>query len=66
MSAHQAFAIEVQGHTAGIVVSGRGGFMFFATGRPFQALERRVFRQVAQAERAAHRALAEHDTRPRH
>jgi len=64
MSASHAFAIEVHGRSAGIAE--RGGFMFFAAERTFQTLERRVFRHVAHAERAARQALAEHDKRHRH
>ncbi len=66
MSASHAFAIEVHGRSAGIVVAERGGFMFFAAERAFQGLERRVFKQVAHAERAVRQALAEHDKRHRH
>ncbi len=66
MSASHAFAIEVHGRSAGIVVAERGGFMFFAAERAFQSLERRLFKQVVHAERAARLALAEHDKRHRH
>jgi len=57
MSASHAFAIEVHGRSAGIVVAQRGGFMFFAAERAFQALERRLFKHVAHAETAARRVL---------
>ena len=53
MSSSQAFAIEVHGRSAGIVVADRGGFMFFAADGAFRALDRRVFKHVGQAERAA-------------
>ena len=66
MSAPHAFTIEIHGRSAGIVVAERGGFMFFAAERAFQALDRRVFREVGHAERAARRVLAEHDKRHRH
>ena len=63
MSAPHAFAIEIHGRSAGIVVAARGGFMFFAAERAFQALERRVFKEVGHAERAARRVLAGHEER---
>jgi hypothetical protein len=53
MSSTQAFAIEVRGRSAGIVVAEQGGFMFFAADGVFRALDRRVFKHVGQAERAA-------------
>ncbi|MEI7608217.1 MAG: hypothetical protein WCJ64_12650 [Rhodospirillaceae bacterium] len=56
---NNAFAIEVHGRTAGIVVAERRGFMFFAAERTFQALERRVFKRVTHAEKAARRVLAD-------
>jgi hypothetical protein len=65
MSSVHAFAIEVHGRSAGIVVAQRGGFMFFAAERAFQPLDRRVFKHVTHAETAARRALAEHDRRYR-
>ena len=61
MSNARAFAIEVHGHSAGIVIAQRGGFMFFAAGRAFQSLDRRVFRHVTHAESAARQILAEHN-----
>lgn len=53
MSNTNAFAIEVQGHSAGIVVADRGGYTFFVSDWAFRDLDRRVFRNVGQAERAA-------------
>ena len=53
MSASQAFAIEVHGRSAGIVVAEQGGFVFFAADGAFRALDRRVFKHVGQAEQAA-------------
>ena len=53
MSATQAFAIEVHGRSAGIVVSEPGGFVFFAADGAFRSLDRRVFKHVVQAEQAA-------------
>ncbi len=53
MSSTQAFAIEVHGRSAGIVVADQGGFMFFSADGAFRVLDRRVFKHVGQAERAA-------------
>lgn len=58
MSYSHAYAIEVQGTAAGIVVAERSGFQFFAADDRFAPLDGRVFRRVDQAERAA-RALGE-------
>ena len=63
MPAPHAFAIEVHGRSVGIVVAERGGFMFFAAERAFQALERRVFKHVSHAEMAARRILDAHARR---
>lgn len=52
--------IEIQGRSAGIVVGLRGGFMFFAADPLFKALERRVFKQVAQAEYASFQLLGKY------
>lgn len=57
MSHTNAFAIEVQGRSAGIVVADRGAFTFFVSDWAFRDLDRRVFRNVGQAERAAHQHL---------
>jgi len=54
MSHANAYAIEVQGRSAGIVVAERGGFTFFVSDWAFRDLDRRVFRNVGQAQRAAH------------
>ncbi|RJF79199.1 hypothetical protein D3877_20485 [Azospirillum cavernae] len=53
MTTANAYAIEVQGHSAGIVVADRGGYTFFVSDWAFRDLDRRVFRNVGQAERAA-------------
>ena len=66
MSVPHAFAIEVHGRSVGIVVAERGGFMFFAAERAFQALERRVFKHVTHAEKAARQVLDDQDKRHRH
>lgn len=62
MSSNHAYAIEVQGKAAGVVVARHNGarhsgFQFFAADHRFHALDGRVFRRVDQAERAA-RALS--------
>ena len=66
MSQSNAFAIEVQGRTAGIVVAERGGYTFFASDWAFRDLDRRVFRYVDQAERAAEQLLTRRPETPRH
>ena len=63
MSASQAFAIEVQGRSAGIVVAEPGGFMFFAADGAFRSLDRRVFKRVGQAEQAAVLLATDHGRR---
>ena len=60
MSATQAFAIEVHGRSAGIVVSEPGGFVFFAADGAFRSLDRRVFKHVGQAEHAAVMLASDH------
>ena len=52
MSSTQAYAIEVHGRSAGIVVADHGGFVFFSADGAFRALDRRVFKHVGQAEQA--------------
>ncbi len=53
-----AYAIEVQGRSAGIVVAERGGFTFFVSDWTFKDLDRRTFRNIGQAERAARQVIA--------
>lgn len=62
MSKTNAFAIEVHGRSAGIVVAEARGYTFFAADWTFKDLDRRTFRHVQQAERAAERIIA--GTRP--
>ena len=57
-TASAAYAIEVQGRSAGIVVAERGGFTFFVSDWAFRDLDRRTFRNVGQAERAARQVIA--------
>lgn len=66
MNRAQAFAIEVQGRSAGIVVAQRGGFTFFTSDGTFKDLDGHFFRRVDQAERAARRVLGNERTGPRH
>jgi len=58
MSSLQAFAIEVYGRSAGIVIAERSGFMFFASDTMFRQLDRRVFKHIGQAERAARQLVS--------
>ncbi|WP_448207217.1 hypothetical protein [Azospirillum sp. sgz302134] len=58
MGTSNAYAIEVQGRSAGIVVAERGGFTFFVSDWTFKDLDRRTFRNVSQAERAALQVMA--------
>lgn len=57
MSQPHAYAIEVHGRSAGIVVAESRGFTFFASDWAFKDLDRRRFRHVGQAERAAEQIL---------
>ncbi|WP_207477192.1 hypothetical protein [Arenibaculum pallidiluteum] len=60
-----AYAIEVQGRAAGIVVAQRGGYTFFVADHAFRELDGRFFRRVEQAQRAVRR-LATEQARPQH
>lgn len=64
MSQPHAYTIEVQGHSAGIVVAERGGFLFFAAERAFRSLERRRFKHVTHAEQAVRGILGASAPRP--
>jgi hypothetical protein len=57
MITSHAYAIEVRGRSAGILVARRGGFTFFTAEGTFKDLDGRFFRRVDQAERAARRLL---------
>jgi hypothetical protein len=52
----QAYIIEVESRTAGIVARDGRGYRFFSSDRLFDGLEGRQFRSARDAERAA-RAL---------
>jgi len=65
MSSTQAFTIEVQGHSAGIVIAERGGFLFFAAEQAFRSLDQQRFRHVAHAEQAVRGILAGYPARHR-
>ena len=47
---HQRYIIEVGGRAVGLVVQKRGGFEFFASSSAVNALDRRLFVSVRQAE----------------
>jgi hypothetical protein len=49
----QASIIQVSGTTAGIVVGWQGNVRFFSAQSAFDTLDGRIFRSVAQAQRAA-------------
>lgn len=57
MTPARAYAIEVQGNQAGVVVADANRFIFFAADRAFGALDRKSFRSPAEAERAARDVL---------
>ena len=57
MSSANAYAIEVQGNSAGIVVASANHFIFYAADWAFGALDRKPFRSPAHAERAARDVL---------
>jgi hypothetical protein len=48
----KAIVIEIQGDAAGIVVGSTGNFRFFSSQPAFDALDRKTFRSVEQANRA--------------
>jgi hypothetical protein len=54
-----AYIIEVQERTAGIVARDDGGFRFFSSERIFDSLEGRQFRSARDAERAAAAVLSQ-------
>jgi hypothetical protein len=58
----EAYLIEAAGEAAGVVIREGGGFRFFAAAPQFHAIEQRLFRRAADAERAA-RHLAANDNR---
>ena len=57
MSSANAYAIEVQGNSAGIVVASANHFIFYAADWAFETLDRKTFRSPAHAERAARDVL---------
>jgi hypothetical protein len=48
-----SYIIEVSSQAAGIVVRDVSGYRFFAASQPFYRLDGRLFRHVADAQRAA-------------
>jgi hypothetical protein len=57
MPSARAYAIEVQGNSAGIVVANANHFIFYAADWAFGTLDRKPFRTPAHAERAARDVL---------
>ncbi|EWY39836.1 hypothetical protein N825_04870 [Skermanella stibiiresistens SB22] len=53
MTSARAYAIEVQGDQAGVVVAEANRYIFFAADWAYGALDRKSFRSPAHAERAA-------------
>jgi hypothetical protein len=54
-----SYIIEVFSQAAGIVVRDAAGYRFFAASQPFYRLDGRLFRNVADAQRAATRLAKE-------
>jgi hypothetical protein len=54
-----SYIIEVSSQAAGIVVRDASGYRFFAAMRPFFRLDGKLFRNVADAQRAATRLANE-------
>jgi len=48
-----SYIIEVSSRAAGIVVRDAAGYRFFAASQPFYRLDGRLFRNAADAQRAA-------------
>jgi hypothetical protein len=53
----QAYIIEIESRTAGIVAKDERGYRFFSSDRTFDGLEGREFRSARHAERAARTLL---------
>ena len=53
----QAYIIEIESRTAGIVARDEQGYRFFSADRAFDGLEGREFRSARDAERAARMLL---------
>ena len=64
MSSAHAYAIEVQGNSAGIVVANANHFIFYAADWTFGTLDRKTFRSPAHAERAARDVLLRRANEP--
>ncbi|MCP1845560.1 hypothetical protein ACVIHI_008973 [Bradyrhizobium sp. USDA 4524] len=54
-----AYIIEIESYTAGIVTKERRSYHFFSSDRIFDRLEGREFRSARDAERAARALFAE-------
>jgi hypothetical protein len=59
------YIIEVASQAAGIVVRGRGGYVFFSATERFNSMEGQLFRSAREAERAARRLAGNGETLPR-
>ena len=53
----QAYIIEIESRTAGIVARDEQGYRFYSSDRAFDGLEGREFRSARHAERAARTLL---------
>jgi hypothetical protein len=56
-SISHARIVEIGDVTAGIVIAEQGGFRFFSAQRPFDPLDRHVFRSIKQLTAAARERL---------
>ena len=54
-----SYIIEVSSQAAGIVVRDAAGYRFFAASQPFYRIDGQLFRNVADAQRAATRLAKE-------
>ena len=54
-----SYIIEVSSQAAGIVVRDASGYRFFAASQPFYRLDGRLFRNAADAQRAAVRLASD-------
>lgn len=57
----EAYIIEIDDRTAGIIAKDQRGYRFFASDRSFDGLEGREFRNARDAERAARALLRQRD-----
>jgi hypothetical protein len=62
----EAYIIEIDDRTAGIIARDQRGYRFFASDRNFDGLEGREFRNARDAERAARALLRQRGPAPTH